>query len=308
MQMGVESEASTQATQEEDICIMQMGVESEASTQAAVLSSRIFPMVELIGIFQEQSSQNLVDESCDMLTRETEVLTGQLKSTREALGKCKGSNKQLKRKVNRLAYKIEELESKGVTSDSCNIFEESVIEGAPTSDQEDGDEEDDEEDNETIEEEPDFSLCFQMMIRSVRVQRIQTLKIEETETKGESIPLSSNHNIRTEPKYIVFLSKLLPTIPVLPFSVVLKANSKVTATQIGTEVVIKTVCTNPGCGKEFTWHSQPLVPGTKAPAGNFLICMAVLFAGGSFSKVAHLPAYGPGLPVIKYILQVPTGE
>ena len=48
---------------------------------------------------------------------------------------------------------------------------------------------------------------------------------------------------------------------------------------------IRTTCSNPGCRKEFTWTSQPLMPGTKLPAGNFLICMATLFAGGSFTKM-----------------------
>ena len=86
--------------------------------------------------------------------------------------------------VDRLAYKIEELESKGVTSDSCNIFEESVIEGAPTSDQEDGDEEDDEEDNETIEEEPDFSSASNDDPFSESAEDTDT-EDEETETKGE---------------------------------------------------------------------------------------------------------------------------
>ena len=81
------------------------------------------------------------------------------------------------------------------------------------------------------------------------------------------IPLSSNYNChfcRTENK------------------------PKVTATENGTEVVIKAECTNPSCRKEFIWHSRPIMPGTKTVAGNFLLCMATLFSGRSFSRVAQI--------------------
>ena len=61
-----------------------------------------------------------------------------------------------------------------------------------------------------------------------------------------------------------------------------------TAEQTGTGIVIKTVCTNSSCRKEFVWSSQPFMPGTKILAGNFLILMAVLFAGGSFTKVRQI--------------------
>ncbi|XP_074610558.1 uncharacterized protein LOC141864626 [Acropora palmata] len=63
---------------------------------------------------------------------------------------------------------------------------------------------------------------------------------------------------------------------------------EVEAQQIGTKAVITTVCTNPGCCAESTWHSQPNMPGTKLPAGNFLICMSILFAGGSMTKVRQI--------------------
>ena len=85
----------------------------------------------------------------------------------------------------------------------------------------------------------------------------------------------------------VFLSKLLLLFQFCHFC---RSGNKpdVTETQIGTEVVIKAVCTNQGCRKEFSWSSQSVMPGTKIPAGNFLICMAVVFAGGSFSKVHQI--------------------
>ena len=102
------------------------------------------------------------------------------------------------------------------------------------------------------------------------------------------IPLSSSyHDIRTEPKYIVFLSKLLL---LFQFCHVCRTGRKpeMTAEQTGTGIVIKTVCTNSRCRKEFVWSSQPFMPGTKILAGNFLISMAVLFAGGSFTKVRQI--------------------
>ena len=60
------------------------------------------------------------------------------------------------------------------------------------------------------------------------------------------------------------------------------------AEQCGTAMVIKTICTNSKCRKEFVWSSQPFIPGTKILAGNFLMCMAVLCAGGSFTKVRQM--------------------
>lgn len=85
------------------------------------------------------------------------------------------------------------------------------------------------------------------------------------------IPLSSSYqDIRTEPKYIVFLTKLLL---LFQFCHVCRTGSKpeTTAEQAGTGIVIKTVCTNSNCRKEFIWSSQPFMPGTKILAGNFLI-------------------------------------
>ena len=102
-----------------------------------------------------------------------------------------------------------------------------------------------------------------------------------------SIPLSSNYNLRAEPKHIVFLSKLLLLFQLCHFCRT-ENKPKVTATENGTEVVIKAECTNPSCRKEFTWYSQPIMPGTKTAAGNFLLCMATLFSGGSFSRVAQI--------------------
>lgn len=59
----------------------------------------------------------------------------------------------------------------------------------------------------------------------------------------------------------------------------------VETSEVGTEVVIKTTCSNPSCRKQNTWYSQPLIPGTGIPAGNFLLCLSILLSGGSATKV-----------------------
>ena len=91
-------------------------------------------------------------------------------------------------------------------------------------------------------------------------------------------------NLRTEPKHIVFLSQLLL---LFQFCHVCKTeNPVVEAKQVGTEAVITSSCSNPKCRKRInTWHSQPSMPNSQIPAGNFLLCMAVLLAGSSATKV-----------------------
>lgn len=91
-------------------------------------------------------------------------------------------------------------------------------------------------------------------------------------------------NVRTEPKHIVFLSQLLL---LFGFCHSCKAdNPMIDVDQVGTEAVVRSNCSNPKCPKpKRTWHSQPFMPGTKLPAGNFLLCLAILLAGGSASKV-----------------------
>ena len=90
-------------------------------------------------------------------------------------------------------------------------------------------------------------------------------------------------NLRTEPKHIVFLTQLLL---LFKFCHICKADNPLVETrEIGTEVVVKTTCINPKCKNEKTWYSQPLMPGTKIPAGNFLICMSILLAGALPTKV-----------------------
>ena len=93
-----------------------------------------------------------------------------------------------------------------------------------------------------------------------------------------------NTNLCTEPKHIVFLSQLFL---LFKFCHVHKAdNPMVEASEFGTETVVKTTCSV--CKKENTWHSQPTIPGSGIATGNFLLCMAILVAGGSASKVLNI--------------------
>ena len=91
-------------------------------------------------------------------------------------------------------------------------------------------------------------------------------------------------NLRTEPKHIVFLSQLLL---LFGFCHSCKtSNPMVEVDQVGTEAVVTSTCSNPKCpNPKSTWHSQPTMPGTKLPAGNFLLGMAILEAWASASKV-----------------------
>lgn len=94
-------------------------------------------------------------------------------------------------------------------------------------------------------------------------------------------------NLRTEPKHIVFLSQLLL---LFGFCDICKTDDpEVDVHQAGKENVVTSKCSNPACTKPVnTWHSQPVIPGTRLPAGNLLLCMAILLAGGSASKVSTI--------------------
>jgi len=56
--------------------------------------------------------------------------------------------------------------------------------------------------------------------------------------------------------------------------------------QVGTKAVVTSTCSNPKCpNPKTTWHNQPTMLGTKLTAGNLLLCLAILVAGASTSKV-----------------------
>ena len=97
-------------------------------------------------------------------------------------------------------------------------------------------------------------------------------------------------SLRSEPKHIVFLSWLLV---LFNFCHICKAdNPSVEARQIGTKAIVTSTCCNPKCPRPVNhWHSQPNMPDSGIAAGNFLLCMAILLAGGSASKVFQIFAH-----------------
>ena len=91
-------------------------------------------------------------------------------------------------------------------------------------------------------------------------------------------------DLRNEPKYIVFLSKLL-----LLFQFCRGCKGEDVLVEMheqGTMVTIEMHCGNPDClEKEFVWQSQPKIDNGRMGAGNFLLSFAILLAGASASKV-----------------------
>ena len=93
--------------------------------------------------------------------------------------------------------------------------------------------------------------------------------------------------MRSEPKYIVFLSQLLLLFQICPACKT--SGPLVTTRQVGTMVEVKTTCSNITCpANESVWRSQPDMTKTRTPAGNLLLCFAILVAGGSASKVLRV--------------------
>lgn len=89
---------------------------------------------------------------------------------------------------------------------------------------------------------------------------------------------------------LCFLSQL---IVLFNFCRICKAdNPSVEAREIGAKAIVTSTCCNPECPKPVNhWHSQPNIPYSGIAAGNFLLCMAILLAGGSASKVFKIFAH-----------------
>ena len=102
----------------------------------------------------------------------------------------------------------------------------------------------------------------------------------------KSFSLQVNNNLRMESKFIVFFTQILALFKFCHFCTA--ANPTTEASHCGTMLTIKSTCINPTCMKEYTWRSQPTMPGTRIAAGNFLLNMATLLAGGSISKVLQI--------------------
>ena len=63
-------------------------------------------------------------------------------------------------------------------------------------------------------------------------------------------------------------------------------NPRIRTREVGTMLEVKTICRNVLCPRRINlWKSQPEIEGTNIPAGNLLLCFAILVAGGSATKV-----------------------
>ncbi|XP_067024374.1 uncharacterized protein [Acropora muricata] len=277
---------STSAVQEEDIGTSDVEIRMEEET-LCIQTEHVSPTSESAVVQQSKAIMPLDAQAHTLkdyntIVRELEVMSGKLKSSREALKICKRKKRQLQSKVKRLTLEVQSLYSK---TEEEREFQESTLSSGGEHDSDQGDPEDI-DDTDTIEEEPDFSSGSHEEFFSENTEDTET-EDDDTEMKTTRIPLSSTQDIRTEPKHIVFMSKLLL---LFQFCHICRTGStpEVKAEQRGTAMVIKTICTNSKCRKEFVWSSQPFIPGTKILAGNFLMCMAVLCAGGSFTKVRQM--------------------
>ena len=91
-------------------------------------------------------------------------------------------------------------------------------------------------------------------------------------------------NLRTEPKFIVFLTQLLALFKFCPSCK--SSDLLVDVLQNGTMAQVKVTCSNQQCSKkDTTWNSQPLMTGTSISAGNLLLSFGILTAGTSATKV-----------------------
>ena len=94
-------------------------------------------------------------------------------------------------------------------------------------------------------------------------------------------------DVRKHLKFVVFLNKLLPLFIICPCC---KTDGVlINWKQIGTMLEVRCSCPNQQCTqRERVWRSQPDMPGTIIPAGNFLLSFAILLSGSSPVKVITL--------------------
>ena len=97
----------------------------------------------------------------------------------------------------------------------------------------------------------------------------------------------TDRNLRQEPKFIVFLSQLLLLLKFCHFC---KTDNPLVETIVdGSALIVESNCGNANCGQKRTvWRSQPMMPGSKVNAGDFLQSFSILVSGGSPAKVIHM--------------------
>ncbi|XP_065059701.1 uncharacterized protein LOC135687139 [Rhopilema esculentum] len=142
-----------------------------------------------------------------------------------------------------------------------------------------------ESDNESMEEH-DFDCEDEEMSTYEPSDHSDTESDVESGTEEASRFLATDGNLRTEPKFISFLVQILLLFNFCHFCK--SDNPNIKATKCGTMLIVRSHCINPACLNKNLWRSQPKKTGTNIPAGNFLLCMSTLLAGGSISKVRQI--------------------
>jgi hypothetical protein len=91
-------------------------------------------------------------------------------------------------------------------------------------------------------------------------------------------------NLRSQPKFIVFLPQLIELFVVCPSCKM--PGVLVEITKFGTMVQVATTCNQDKCKHHNVWMSQPCIkmPHSNVPAGNLLLSFSILTAVGSASK------------------------
>ena len=113
-----------------------------------------------------------------------------------------------------------------------------------------------------------------------------------------------DENLHKEPKFIVFISQLLLLFKFCHFC---KTDCHLVETTVdGGALIIESNCGNPTCAnKRSIWRSQPLMPGSKINAGDFLQSFSILVSGGSPAKVIPMFEHGTQWNIVGDVLQTP---
>ncbi|XP_078363789.1 uncharacterized protein LOC144648008 [Oculina patagonica] len=209
---------------------------------------------------------------CKKLDKRNRVLKNQLITAKTKLNNCRLEIKKLKKQL--------EENRPGI-----DVPPEKIVDDNEQHNDEENEHEDTESlPDETTEEEPDFSSDG--YYEPETDMDTASEHEEDLDSAGDRVNINDT-NLRKQPKFIVFLSQLLL---LFKFCYSCKSDNPLVETrQVGTMAVVTSTCTNTSCGRKDTvWKSQPNMPGTKIPAGNFLLCMAILLSGSSASKVLQL--------------------
>ena len=118
-------------------------------------------------------------------------------------------------------------------------------------------------------------VCFCIVLENVRLTAwVQISFFFSHKCFDSHYRTGQSGNLRTEPKFIVFLSKLLLLFYICPACKSEKPFVEIST--LGSMVEVTMQCHNPDCpSPRNTWQSQPQMRGTRMPVGNFLLCFSV---------------------------------